>query len=309
MALSTDLVTWMKAAGEPSRLRLLALCSQRDFTVTDLAIALGQSEPRVSRHLKILCDAGLVSRLRQGQWVHYAIVRSGPAAAFVNGLLAQLDRADPLLEKDRARLRMSRLHADEALAAPAASRLGRSLRAFVESTAVAARPRSLLLAGVEHVELLECAAAFAEDCTVLAHSPHAAQAARAFTERHGLTWRVLMAAGDEILAERDVANVSPPFDAMLLDCLAVRGRKLDASLVCARRALAAGGRLWLFERYDSLESADGRAGENPLTRLRRLLVDAGLACERMGPVEADGEHVLAALAVPAAAVSGAASVA
>jgi hypothetical protein len=67
----------------------------------------------------------------------------------------------------------------------------------------------------------------------------------------------------------------------------------------ARRALSAQGRLWVFERYEALESRE-RVVEHPLARLRRLLGDAGLTCERLSPVESDGEHVLAALARPAA---------
>mgnify|MGYP001220049675 FL=1 len=305
MALSTDLVAWMKAAGEPSRLRLLALCSQRDFSVTDLAVALGQSEPRVSRHLKVLCDAGLVSRLRQGQWVHYGIVRIGPAGEFLQGLLAQLDREDPLLAQDRARLRGARARTEDVTEVPR-TRLGRALRAFVESRAPAVRPRSLLLVGLEHVELLECAVGLAEDCTVLVHSKSKARSARSLIERQGLTCRVELAASDEALAERDLARIAPPVDAILLDALAVQGRKLASSLACARRALSPAGQLWVFERYDSLEGT----GAHPLAGLRRLLADAGLACERLGPIDADGEHVLAAAAVPVAPpASAAASVA
>ncbi|MGH8296530.1 MAG: ArsR/SmtB family transcription factor, partial [Steroidobacteraceae bacterium] len=73
---SSDLlVTWLRAAGEPTRLRLLALCAARELSVSDIAQILGQSEPRVSRHLKILGEAGLIERVRQGQWVHYGRAR------------------------------------------------------------------------------------------------------------------------------------------------------------------------------------------------------------------------------------------
>lgn len=77
-------------------------------------------------------------------------------------------------------------------------------------------------------------------------------------------------------------------------------------LAAGRRALSPGGRILLFERYDSLESprkpgtGTARVVEHPLARLRRLLGEAGLACERMSPIEADGQHVLAAVASPAA---------
>src|SRR6185369_226458 len=101
---ASELVAWLKAAGESSRLRLLALCADRDLSVSDLAQAVGQSEPRVSRHLKILCEAGLVARLRQGQWVHYRVTDAEQAVAFVQGLLSQLNKADPVLARDRSRL-------------------------------------------------------------------------------------------------------------------------------------------------------------------------------------------------------------
>src|SRR2546429_5537600 len=93
---SAELVTWLRAAGESSRLRLLALCAQGDLSVSDLAQAVHQSEPRVSRHLKILCEAGLTERLRQGQWVHYRISASPPAASFLPGVPAQPGPKDPI---------------------------------------------------------------------------------------------------------------------------------------------------------------------------------------------------------------------
>src|SRR2546427_139763 len=85
----STLVKWLRAAGEPSRLRLLALCADGALSVSDLAQALRQSEPRVSRHLKILCEAGLLVRLRHGQWVDYRLAEGLEAASFVRGLLAQ----------------------------------------------------------------------------------------------------------------------------------------------------------------------------------------------------------------------------
>ena len=98
---SETVLGWLKAAGEDSRLRLLALCARQELSVSDLAEALRQSEPRVSRHLRILCEAGLLERLRQGQWVHYRLTRDAAAAAFVQGLLGQVDRKDRLFTGDR----------------------------------------------------------------------------------------------------------------------------------------------------------------------------------------------------------------
>src|SRR5260370_14514300 len=96
------LVKWLRAAGEPSRLRLLALCADGALSVSDLAHALKQSEPRVSRHLKILCEAGLLGRLRHGQWVEFLLTEGLEAASCVRGPPAQLDPGDPLLVRDRS---------------------------------------------------------------------------------------------------------------------------------------------------------------------------------------------------------------
>jgi DNA-binding transcriptional ArsR family regulator len=313
---SSELLEWLRAAGETSRLRLLALCAQRDLSVSDLAQALGQSEPRVSRHLKILCEAGLLERLRQGQWVHYRLAENAAAASFAQGLLAQLDRKDPLLTRDRARVPANAgSHAAGAgggagtSAKGSESRLGRALGGFVEGSDLGGQLRSALVVGVEHLELLESAAATAAACTAIAHSRRAAQSARAFAERRGFGCRVLLAASSDGLSEKDIARAGESFDAVFLDHLAVPDSAFAGMLACGRRALAPAGRLWLFERYESLEGLRERVVEHPLARLRRLLGDVGLTCERLGPIEADGEHVLAALAVPAiAAPRGAGSV-
>ncbi len=87
---------------------------------------------------------------------------------------------------------------------------------------------------------------------------------------------------------------------VLLDRLNAPDEALGALLAAARRALSPGGRVLLFERYDSLEGPRERVVEHPIARLRRLLGEAGLTCERMSPIEADSQHVLAALAVSSA---------
>ncbi|MGH8288289.1 MAG: ArsR/SmtB family transcription factor [Steroidobacteraceae bacterium] len=293
-----ELLSWLRAAGEPTRLRLLALCAVRELSVCDIAQVVGQSEPRVSRHLKILGEAGLIERMRQGQWVHYGFTRTGPAAGFVQGLLGQLDRSGALLSRDRERAQA--LRADGLRpGAPAASRLGRELRSFVESVEPVVAG-AVLLVGADHPELIGTAAAMGGECTVLAHSRRASQAARAVVEREALRCRVLLASGGEALGARDLRRLGQNFDVVLLDRLGTPAEAPGALLALARRALSPSGRLLLFERYEALEGARGRVVEHPLARLRRLLGEAGLTCERMSPIESDGQHVLAAVAVPAA---------
>ena len=81
------------------------------------------------------------------------------------------------------------------------------------------------------------------------------------------------------------------------------GQALDGMLKFGQRGLTADGRLWLFERYESLESPREKVVEHPIGRLRRMLGEVGLSCERLNPIEADGDHVLAAVALPARAAS------
>ncbi|MDX1541967.1 MAG: metalloregulator ArsR/SmtB family transcription factor, partial [Geminicoccaceae bacterium] len=74
------LLAGLRAAADPSRLRLLIVCSQGEWTVTELTRILGQSQPRVSRHLKILVDAGVLERFREGSWVFHRRAESGIGA-------------------------------------------------------------------------------------------------------------------------------------------------------------------------------------------------------------------------------------
>jgi ArsR family transcriptional regulator len=293
-ASSNHLVKWLRAAGESTRLRLLALCADRDLSVSDLATAVAQSEPRVSRHLKILSEAGLIERLRQGQWVHYRTTQTEPAAVFVQGLLAQLNRNDDVLTRDRGRLAAASATAATQHTPAAESKLGRALRSFVEGTGSKKTLQSALVVGVDHLELLEATARVAGRCVAIAHSRRAAQAARAYAEREEFSCEVLLAASGETLSERDLAKAGEAFEAIVLDRFRASGGALAAMLNTAKRALAPGGKLWLFERYESLEGPRDRVVEHPIARVRRLLSESGLACERLSPIEADGEHELAA---------------
>ncbi len=295
-----QVVQWLRSAGEATRLRLIVLCAEGDMSVSDLAATVGQSEPRVSRHLKILCDAHLLERLRQGQWVHYRVTQSEPAAAFVLGLIAQVNRADPVLIRDRGRLIAAHTTATPSAVLATESRLGRALRAFVEGTVTSTTLRSSLVVGVDHLELLESTARMSSACTAIAHSRRSAQAARAYAEREEFECRVVLAPDGESLTERDMSRAGQPFDAVVLDRFRASGGVLTSLLHTAKGALSAGGRLWLFERYDSLEGPRERVVEHPIARVRRLLAEAGFTCERLSPIEADGEHVLAAVAAPAA---------
>ncbi len=100
-----DIVEILKAAGEPTRLRLLALLSHGDLTVTDLTDILGQSQPRISRHLKLLAEAALVDRYQEGAWAFFRLSQGGGAAALARQLLEAADPNDAVFARDDERLR------------------------------------------------------------------------------------------------------------------------------------------------------------------------------------------------------------
>ena len=98
-----ELLTGLRAVAEPTRLRLLALCSENELTVTELTTILGQSQPRVSRHLKLLCEGGLLERFREGNWVFYRLARLG-GRGLAERLASLLPGDDPIILRDRERL-------------------------------------------------------------------------------------------------------------------------------------------------------------------------------------------------------------
>ncbi len=98
------LLAALRAAAEPSRLRLLAICAQGEWTVSELTQIMGQSQPRISRHLKLLADAGLLERFREGSWVFYRRTQAGEGARLARAIGRLLPEGDARLTLDRQRL-------------------------------------------------------------------------------------------------------------------------------------------------------------------------------------------------------------
>src|SRR5262252_9930125 len=94
----------LKAAGEETRLRVLALLAEAELTVSDLTDILRQSQPRISRHLRLLSEAGLIDRFREGSWAFFRLSERGGSAEVARDLIARLDPADATITRDRARL-------------------------------------------------------------------------------------------------------------------------------------------------------------------------------------------------------------
>jgi ArsR family transcriptional regulator len=99
-----QLLAGLRAAAEPTRLRLLALCARGELTVSEFTQILGQSQPRVSRHLKLLCEAGLLERFREGTHAFYLIAKEGPCAPLAERIVALMRPDDPEVALDLERL-------------------------------------------------------------------------------------------------------------------------------------------------------------------------------------------------------------
>ncbi len=131
------LLSQFKALADPVRVRLVALCAVAECSVSELTKVTGQSQPRISQHLKQLCAVDLLERFKDGHFVYYRVRNEGAESARRRRLLALLPEDEPQFAKDVARLR--RLRADDDPALLPASHADRSLhRALVELTV--ARP-------------------------------------------------------------------------------------------------------------------------------------------------------------------------
>jgi ubiquinone/menaquinone biosynthesis C-methylase UbiE len=94
----------LRAVAEGTRLRILALLAEAELTVSDLTEILRQSQPRISRHLKLLAEAGLIERHREGAWAFFHLATHGDSAVIARMLVERLDPGDPTIARDRERL-------------------------------------------------------------------------------------------------------------------------------------------------------------------------------------------------------------
>lgn len=109
-----ELVAALKAAAEPTRLRILLLLSRGELTVKDLTQILGQSQPRLSRHLKLLTEAGLIERFRDGSWVYFHVSDRTAGGHLGRRLLAAIEAGDPIARRDRERAETQKREREQA---------------------------------------------------------------------------------------------------------------------------------------------------------------------------------------------------
>ena len=276
-------VSALRAAAEPTRLRLLALLARAELTVGEICEVIGQSQPRVSRHLKLLCDAGLLDRFREQHWVYYRAPASGSERAHGSATA----RAGPttttiVLRRDRKRMEQvirerARRAADQL---PAESRSAAS--GVVDSiilSELADEPIGVLLdVGTGAGHLLELLGANATRAVGIDISSDALRLARTNVHGAGLSHCELQR-GDMY----DLPFAGPLFDTVTVDRVLATAQRPVAALSEIARTLKHGGRAVVIEDFDTLQR--GGRGESDCNAARVVRARR----PRM-PARASGRH-------------------
>jgi len=275
----------LKAAAEPTRLRLLALLQHGELTVGELGAILDQSQPRISRHLRLLTEAGLLERFREQQCVYY---RAPPEGRYLQWLRALLSLADPegaLLKHDRDCA--LRVVSERQVATPESTPREPLAGVLLEELGPAAIGE-LLDIGTGSGLMLEILGPRARHAIGVDISTPALRLARTRVHGAGLAHCEFR--------RGDMYNLPYPdgyFDTVTLDrVLGSSDRPADA-LAEAARTLRAEGRLIVVEDFDQISS---RAPDNPLSELRRWLARSGLIARRLRPCDLLDRHFIVALA-------------
>ncbi|HEX9207838.1 MAG TPA: metalloregulator ArsR/SmtB family transcription factor [Steroidobacteraceae bacterium] len=300
-----ELLSRLRAVAEPSRLRLLFILARGEFAVTELTSILGQSQPRVSRHLKLLCDAHLLERYREQHWILYRVPTEGAGREFVRDLLSRLQASDPTLLADSARVaavleERGRASAGEGGRASASAGVAHAELATVLAAELGDRGRgALFYYGQSPTDVLGAIASRARRVVGMHASRLEVQRARAALHSRGLSHCALQQG--EL---KSLPHAAEDFDTAILDRALVTQERPVEALREVARLLDSRGELLLVEDYDAL--ALRTTADNPLAALREWLAEAGLVCTRLRPLDLDGQHLVLAVAHAQNAVTAAA---
>ncbi len=245
------LLARLKMLGDLTRLRLLALCRLGECSVSELTQVLGQSQPRVSQQLKLLCEAGLLRRFRDGKRVFYRVPASGRQGEELFQLLELIPADDPLFVEDLAQLRRLRGLGVEELPGDEESRLSDRVlhKALVELT-VAQPIGDLLDVGCGRGSILK----------LLASRARRAVGVDIDAKARGLARAELMLAGLPNCTLRQGDMYRLPFDnkefnTIVLDDVLVNAKDPVRALSESSRLLRPGGRLFILQSVSELNAA------------------------------------------------------
>lgn len=287
------LLAQFKVLADPVRARLVALCGIAECSVSELVEVTGQSQPRISQHLKQLCAAQLLERFRDGHFVYYRVPTAGADAAPRRRLLALLPDDEPQFSRDVEKLRGVRAEG-ETLSVPA-SDADRSLhKALVELTVV--RPLGNLLdIGCGQGRILKLLASRAHRAVGVDIDSNARRLARA----------ELLLAGTPNTTLRQGDMVALPFedkefDTIILDDVLHDAKDPIATLKEALRLLSSGGRILL------LASVNAAGVDNAGERFAEWAAATKLRLAAPRPIPNNDPSWLLAVATPADRASAAA---
>jgi len=288
-----QLVVQLKALADPVRLRIVVLCAQGECSVSELTQFLGLSQPRVSQHLKQLCDAGLLERFRDGHFVYYRVRSGGRQAALRRKLLGLVPADDPGFADDKARLRRLRDTGPTSADDPGVPT--RSLyRSLVELT-VAAPIGDLVDIGCGHGRILKLLASRARRAVGVDIDSDARRFARAELLLAGLP--------NCTLRQGDMYRLplgDSEFDTAILDDVLLTAERPRDAIAEAVRILRPGGRLLLLAATGKREF--GAHAE----QLANWCADSDLRLSRARPIPAQQPEWLLAVATKNDAATAAA---
>ena len=246
---TNQLIVHLKAFADPVRLRLLALCVRGECTVSELTQVMAQSQPRISQHLKQLCDAGLLERFRDGHFVYYRVPLGSEQAAQRRRLFALLPADEPAYERDFEKL--CTLRAEKGLAVPEQDdeRTRKLHRALIELT-VTMPLGDLIDIGSGRGRILKLLGSRAQRAVGVDIDADARQLARA----------ELLLAGVENCSLRngdmyELAFADGEFDTVILDDVLQESERPMVAIAEARRILKPGGRMLLLSRINGRDAA------------------------------------------------------
>ena len=288
-----DLVARLKALADPARLRIVMLCAQGECSVSELTGILGLSQPRVSQHLKQLCDAGLLERFRDGHFVYYRIMSGGRQDALRRKLLALIPADDASFAEDIGRLRELRGTGMASVGEQAGG--NRPLHRALVALTVATPIGDLVDIGCGHGRILKLLASRARRAVGVDIDSDARRFARAELLLAGLPNCTLRQGDMYRLPLHD-----DEFDTAILDDVLFDAEQPRDAIAEAVRVLRPGGRLLLLAATGQSEFGE------KATRLASWCAGSELRLARARPVPAKQPEWLLAVATKHDAATAAA---
>lgn len=294
-----DGLAQLRAAAEPTRLRVLALLARGELTVGEICDVLSQSQPRVSRHLKLLADAGLIDRFREQYWVYYRVPADGASQKAVELLLSFVDARDEVFVRDQQRMeRVLGERVRRAAASHADPKLSEHIQSVLVKELGSEAIEALLDVGTGAGHLLELLAGRAKRAVGVDISSDALRLARTNVFGAGLRHCELRQ-GDMY----DLPFETPTFDVATIGRVLSAAENPVAALTEITRTLKNHGRLLLIDDFDALETV---CRGNPINELRKWFAAARLDFVRVHPIDSEHGHLLIAVGRRRMAASAAA---